>query len=418
MSIDGQGPHHAVASGRKSAMNDAVTDAGPSAAECLARARELIPMLTSAAPRIEAARELPSDVLDAMHDAGMFRLLLPRSLGGFELKPADYVRCVEAIAMGDASTAWCMNQGSGCSMTSAYMAHEVAREIWGGKRAVLAWGNGPGSNATAVRADGGWRVSGSWSFASGSRHATWLGAMAPCVNADGSAVSRPDGRRWERTMLLPRHLAKVDPDVWNVMGLSGTGSDSFALTDLFVDDAHSVTREAPEERRETGTLYRFQAMQLYASGFCCVALGSARALLDAVIELTKGKVQLGSTEQLRDNHAVRHTLGYWDAALKAARAGVLNVLDEVWADVDRAREISVANRIAIRQATTFAIHTARDAAYHVFHEAGSTAIFANGPFERRLRDVSAVAQHLQGRRTHFETVGLYLLGGEPELRWV
>ena len=159
-------------------------------------------------------------------------------------------------------------------------------------------------------------------------------------------------------------------------------------------------------------------MQLYAGGFSCVALGAARALLNAVIELAKGKVQLGGTEQLRDNDAVRGTIGYWDAALKAARAGLLKVLDEVWEDVDRAGEISIANRIAIRQATTFAIHTARDAAYHVFHEAGSSAIFANGPFERRLRDVSAVAQHLQGRRTHFETVGLYLLGGEPSLRWV
>lgn len=219
-------------------------------------------------------------------------------------------------------------------------------------------------------------------------------------------------------MLLPRHRAAVDPDVWNVMGLSGTGSDSFSLTGLLVDDAHSVTRESPDERREAGTLYRFHAMQLYASGFCCVALGAARALLNAVIELAKGKVQLGGTEQLRDNHALQSTIGYWDAALKAARAGLLSVLDEVWEDVDRAGEISVGNRLAIRQATTFAIHTARDAAFRVFHEAGSTAIFANGPFERRLRDVSAVAQHLQGRRTHFETIGLHLLGGEPNLRWV
>ena len=104
--------------------------------------------------------------------------------------------------------------------------------------------------------------------------------------------------------------------------------------------------------------------------------------------------------------------------MKAARAGVLAVLDAVWDDVERTGAISVPNRIAVRQATTYAIHMARDAAFHVFHEAGSTAIFADGPFERRLRDVSSVAQHLQGRRTHFETVGTYLLGGEPGLRWV
>ena len=385
---------------------------------CLARARALIPVLAAAAARIEAGRELPGDVLDALHAAGMFRLLLPRAMGGFELKPADYVQCIEAIAMGDASTAWCMNQGSGCSMTAAYLAPEIAHEIWDNPRAVLAWGNGPGSNSKAVRTEGGWLVSGTWSFASGSRHATWLGAMAACSNPDGSPVARPDGRVWERTMLFPRHLAQIDPDVWNVMGLSGTGSDTFTLSGLFVDDAHAVTRESPDERREVGTLYRFQAMQLYAGGFCCVALGASRGLLNAVVELAKGKVQLGSTDQLRDNNAVQHTIGYWDAALKAARAGVLKVLEEVWDDVARAGQITVANRIAIRQATTFAIHASRDAAYHVFHEAGSTAILANQPFERRLRDVSAVAQHLQGRRTHFETVGSYLLGGEPSTRWI
>lgn len=385
---------------------------------CLTRARGLVPLLAEAAPRIEAARGLPEDVLDAMHGAGLFRLLLPRSVGGFELRPAEYVQCIEAVAMGDASVAWCMNQGSGCSMTAAYLAPEIAHSIWDGQRAVLAWGNGPGSTARAVRAEGGWRVTGSYSFASGSRHATWLGAMAPCFEADGSPVLLPNGRQWERTMLFPRHLAKIDPDVWRVMGLSGTGSDSFAVTDLFVDDAHAVTRESDAERRETGSLYRFQAMQLYAGGFCCVALGAARGLLNAVVHLARSKVQLGGTEQLRDNNAVQYTIGYWDAALKAARAGVVTTLEDVWNDVERTGAISVENRIAVRQATTFAIHTARDAAYRVFHEVGSTAIFTDGPFERRLRDVGSVAQHLQGRRTHFETVGSAMLGGNLSLRWL
>ena len=401
-------------------MDDAaMTDLDGSPAACLARARALIPLLAAAAPRIEAGRELPGDVVAAMHGAGMFRLLLPRSVGGFALRPSDYVRCVEAIAMGDASVAWCVNQASGCSMTSAYLDHAVAREVFGDARAVLAWGNGPGSNAKAVRADGGWVVTGGWSFASGSRHATWLGAMAPCFHADGSPVRHPDGTPWERTMLLPRHKAKIDPDVWRVMGLAGTGSDSFSLDGVFVDDAHAVTRESPGERRETGPLYRFQAMQLYSSGFSHVALGAARALLEAVIGLAKGgKAQHGGADLLRDNQGVQQTIGYWDAALRAARAGLWLVLDDVWNDVERTGAISIANRIAIRQAATFAIHTARDASYHVFHEAGATAIFANGPFERRLRDVSAVAQHLQGRRTHFETVGHYLLGGEPNRRWI
>jgi len=402
-------------------IQEAKLAAGPlagmaaSGAACLARARALIPLLRDAAPRIEAACELPADVLDAMHDAGMFRLMLPRAYGGFELKPSEYVQCIEAIAEGDASAAWCMNQGSGCSMAAAYVAPEIAWEVWGAKQAVLAWGQGPG--ARAVRAEGGWRVTGSWSFASGSRHATWLGAMCPCFNEDGTPVLRPDGKPWDRTMLFPRHLAKID-DVWRVMGLRGTGSDTFSVTDLFVDDAHSLTRESGDERREAGTLYRFQAMQIYASGFANVALGTARAMVDLVLDLAKRKTQAWSTDALRDNQAVQNVIGYNDAALKAARAGLLKVLDEAWADVDRRRSISLEQRVAVRQATTFAIHAARDVAIHMFHEAGSTAIFDAEPFERRLRDVNSVSQHLQGRRTHFETVGLYMLGGEPNPRWL
>jgi alkylation response protein AidB-like acyl-CoA dehydrogenase len=392
-----------------------VTGLASAAEECLTRARALIPLLQSAAARIDSGHELPKDVLSAMHDAGMFRLLIPRAYGGFELPPSAYVRCVEAIAIGDASAAWCMNQGSGCSMTAAYLAPEVATEMWGGKNDVLAWGQGPGAKAT--RTEGGWNCTGSWSFASGSRHATWLGAMCPCFHADGSPVLHPDGRPWDRTMLFRREFAGID-DIWQVLGLRGTGSDNYSIQDLFVDDAHSVTREFAPERRETGMLYRFQSMQLYASGFACVGLGTARAALDAFIALAKGKSQAWSSDRLRDNHAVQHIIGHSDAALKAAKSGLLNVLDEQCETVARTGELTVEGRIAVRQAATYAIHSARDVVHQVYHEAGSTAIFDNQPFERRLRDINSVSQQLQGRRTHFETVGLYLLGGAPNLRWV
>lgn len=402
-------------------MND-VAQVGPAAglgasgAECLARARSLIPVLRSEAAVIDEKYELSPRVLDAMHDAGMFRLLLPRAYGGFELKPSEYVQCVEAIAQGDASAGWCMNQGSGCSMASAYLAPEIAREIWGGKRDVLAWGQGPG--AKAVRADGGWRVTGRWTFVSGCRHATWLGCMAPCFEADGTTpIRHPDGRAWERTMLIRQSEVALQDD-WHVVGLRGTGSDSFAVTDKFVDDAHSLTREYGAERRIGNTLYRFQAMQLYAGGFANVGLGTARALLDSVIELAKGKTQAWASDRLVDNQAVQHIIGYTDAALKAARAGLLKVLDDVWDDVERTGAITIPNRVAIRQASTYAIHTARDVVHRAYHEAGSTAIFDSQPFERRLRDMNSVSQQMQGRRTHFETVGLWILGGEPNPRWI
>jgi len=385
------------------------------ATDHIARARGLAPLLAAAAPRIDAARELPGDVLDAMHAAGMFRLLVPRSLGGAELDPATYIQCVEAIAGGDASVAWCMNQGSGCSMSAGYLAPDVAREIFGGERDVLAWGMGPG--AKAIRVEGGWRISGNWAFASGSRHATLLGAHCPCFEADGTPQRHPDGRPWERTMLFRREIATIK-DIWQVVGLRGTGSDAYSVQDLFVDDAHTLTRDRPEERREPGLIYRFAAMQIYASGFAMVALGAARAALDAFIELARGKTPALTQAALRNSAVVQSEIGIADAKLKSARTWLIQVLRDTQEAVTLAGELTTEQRIAIRQAATFAIHQAREVVDMAYHEAGSTAIFDANPFERRFRDVNTVTQQVQGRRSHFETVGQYLLGAEANPRWL
>src|SRR4029079_9515784 len=147
----------------------------------LARVREVAPALAAAGPEIDAGRELPEAVVTALGEQGLFRLLLPRPLGGAELLPAQYVPVIEELAKTDASTAWCVNQNSGCSMTAAHLAPEIAREIFGGPRGILAWGPGPGE---ARIAPGGYRVTARWAFASGSQHATWLGCHVPLVAAD------------------------------------------------------------------------------------------------------------------------------------------------------------------------------------------------------------------------------------------
>jgi alkylation response protein AidB-like acyl-CoA dehydrogenase len=391
-----------------------VHDAGV-ATDHIARARKLAPLLTAAAPRIDEARELPGDVLDAMHADGMFRLLVPGSLGGAELDPATYIQCVEAIAGGDASVAWCMNQGSGCSLSAAYLEPVAAREVFGGKRDVLAWGQGPG--AKAIRTDGGWRVSGTWGFASGSRHATWLGAHCPCFEADGTPQRYPDGRTWERTMLFRRERAKIE-DVWQVVGLRGTGSDTYTVKDLFVGDAHTLTRDRPEERREPGLLYRFSGMNIYASGFAAVALGIARATLDAFIDLACGKTPALTQTALRDSAMIQSAIGIADAKLHSARSWLIQVLRDTQEEVAIAGELNTAQRMRIRQAATYAIHLAKEVVDVAYHEAGATAIFDANPFERRFRDIHTVTQQVQGRRSHFETVGQYLLGSQPSLRWV
>ena len=178
------------------------TDAG-----YVERARALAPLLEASADQVETDRCLTPLLLDGLHDAKLFRLLLPRFLDGGEVDPVTFVRMIEEIAKGEASAAWCLCQAGGCAMTAAYLLPEVAREVFGDRRAVLAWGPGPDARAIAV--DGGYRVTGTWSFASGCRHATWLGGHCPILTPDGAPRRRPDGRREERTMLFPAASAEI-----------------------------------------------------------------------------------------------------------------------------------------------------------------------------------------------------------------
>jgi alkylation response protein AidB-like acyl-CoA dehydrogenase len=218
-------------------------------------------------------------------------------------------------------------------------------------------------------------------------------------------------------MLFRRQIATIK-DVWQVVGLRGTGSDTYSEQDLFVDDAHTITRDRPEERREPGLIYRFAAMQIYASGFAAVALGAARAALDAFIDLARGKTPALTTSALRDNAVIQSAIGIADAKLNSARIWLIHVLRETQDAVTIAGELTTDQRIAIRQAATFAIHQAKEVVDVAYHEAGATAIFDANPFERRFRDVNTVTQQVQGRRSHFETVGQHLLGSQPNLRWL
>jgi len=183
--------------------------------EYIGRVGEIAPMLEAAGEAIDIERELPAPVIAAMVDAGLFRLLMPRSLGGAELLPAQYVPIIEALARIDASTGWCVNQNSGCSMTAAYLASEVARDIFGGPRGILAWGPGPG---TARVVEDGYLVTATWSFASDSRHATGLGCHVSVVEADGTPRLNADGSPVIRTMLFPKSNARMT-DIWHVIGL-------------------------------------------------------------------------------------------------------------------------------------------------------------------------------------------------------
>ncbi|MFZ2136686.1 MAG: acyl-CoA dehydrogenase family protein [Xanthobacteraceae bacterium] len=374
----------------------------------VARARGLRAQIGGAAQAIERERALPRELLHALHDSRLFRLLLPKSCGGEEVAPAVFVAAVEEVAKADASVAWCMAQGSGCSMAAAYLEPAVAQEIFGGREAVLAWGPGA-ANATARAVQGGYRVSGSWPYASGSRHAQWLGGHAQLLDAQGKACLGPDGKPAERTLLFPKAKAAIK-DLWHVVGLKGTGSDTYTVTDLFVSARYSFTRESAADRRESGPLYRFTTFQLYGCGFAAVALGIARATLDAFIAMAAVKIPMLGAKPVRENAVVQAKVASAEARWQSARAYLMQTLDAAWAAASRGESLGLQQRAALRLAGVYATEQAREVVEIAYHLAGGAAIFEKVAFERRLRDMHAVTQQVQGQFVNFEHVGQVLLG--------
>jgi len=382
----------------------------------IARADAVRRDVGAASSEIESTRRLPPVLLDKLHEAGLFRLLLPRTSNGIETDPMTFFHVIETVARADASTAWCLSQAGGCAMSAAYLDLQVARAIFGDDpRAVLAWG--PGPKVKAVECDGGYRVTGVWAFASGGRHATWLGAHCPITRADGSPRLDADGLQLERTMLVRTEDVQWT-DIWNTVGLRGTASDQFALNEFFVRADHSITREFDQECRERGPLYRMGSGTCYQVGFAAVACGIARGALDCFVDIARNKVPRGQKSSLRDNAVVQSGLAQAEVNLRAARGFVLQSMADVWKALSDGATITVEQRITIRMAATHAIHKGREAVDFAYNAAGATAIFDSHPLERRFRDIHTVTQQLQGRLSHFETVGAWMLGADADLTFV
>jgi alkylation response protein AidB-like acyl-CoA dehydrogenase len=389
--------------------------AAPDDVDYVARARALAPLLREAADEIEEQRQLPERVVEALVDGGFFRLLLPRSLGGAELHPLVYVHVLEEIAKAEPSTAWSLGQNSGCSMTAPYLDPAVAREVFGPRRGILAWGPELPNAGKGVAVEGGIRVTGRWGFATGSRHATWLGAHVPIFEPDGSPRLNPNGRPFVRTVLFPKSQAEII-DNWQVIGLRGTGSDSYRVEDLLVPQKYTASRDNQAERREPGTLYKFTSGMVYAMGFSNVSLGIARGALDAFVELAQDKIPRGARNPLRHNNVIQSQVAQCEAKLRSCRAYIHETLAEMWETAERTGDFTPEQHPKLRLSTTWAINQARDVVAAIYSAAGATAIFNENPFERRLRDMHAGSQQGQGRPVHFETVGQILLGLPPEGR--
>ena len=210
-------------------------------------------------------------------------------------------------------------------------------------------------------------------------------------------------------MLFPRSSVTTE-DTWDVIGLRGTGSDSYCIRDLFVPEAFSYRRDSAADRRETGPLYRFAGYEMFATGFAAIALGIGRATLDAFIGLATRKVPKMGTAVLRDSAVIQSQVGVSEARLLSARALLTDTLQVLWQTASQGQRFEPRQQARLRLAATFAIHQARDVVDACYHAGGATAIFAGNPFERRFRDIHTISQQVQAHATVFEQVGRTLLG--------
>jgi alkylation response protein AidB-like acyl-CoA dehydrogenase len=367
-------------------------------------ARSLQPLITRDSDEIERTRRLTPAVTSALIENGLYRSLLPQSLGGSEAPLETFMQMQEEIAKADASTAWCLGQCSVCAMTAAYLDPDAANEIFNTAPGILAWG----AIAHEVQAvPGGYKASARWDFASGSRQASWLGAHVRVVEADGTQRRKEDGSPEIRTILFPMASATMY-DVWDVIGLRGTGTDSYSVENLFIPEKFAALRDDPTALREKGPLYKLTTNMVFSMGFGATSLGVARATLDAATDLARGKTPQG-LKAMKDNNAVQGLIGKTEATLRSARAYLYTTAAEVWRDLSRGDPLTEQHRIALRIAATWTIHQSAAVVDTAYHMAGATAVFAANKFERRFRDMHAIAQQIQARDTHYEDAGKAIL---------
>jgi len=389
----------------------------PIATSAPERARALQPLLDEHGAEMDRRREVTPEVVDALVQADMLRLLLPKGLGGQEMQLVEYARTIEALGYSDASVAWFINQSNVSSSTSAAaMPHDTALEVFGKPNVGLAWG-ARHSRSKAIKVPGGYRLTGTWSFASGGRHTTWLGAHSAVQNPDGTPlVSKHRGRQDDRSFVFLRSEAKIIDD-WQVLGLRGTGSDSYSVEDLFVPEERAPARDAIEERREKGPLYVLGSTLLYATGFCSVTLGMGRRMLESYVELARGKHSRASPSAMAVSHANQREIGLLEARLSAGRAFLHEAALEAY-DAAAAGKLTLDHRIRLRLATTYGMNEATDVSIAAYRAAGTTAIMNNAPFERRFRDAMSASQHLQAMMPHVEMVGRHILGVDNPIQHI
>lgn len=369
-------------------------------------ARELAPVVRAAAAEGEAARQVPERVVAALCEARLLDAVLPARFGGLERDLRTMARVIEELATADGATGWVAAIALGTSILSAYLRDDVAAEMFGPGRIAV----GPvAPNGRADACDGGWRLSGRWAFVSGVRHAEWL-TCGSILYEEGAPVQTSHGPDW-RLLVVPAVDAQVI-DTWSVSGLRATGSHDIELRDVFVPEGRAM-RIGIDRPVQQGPLYRLPIFAFLALSIAPVALGVARAAVDEVTDLARGKTPRGASKPLREQPVAQHEIARAESELRGGRALFYATVDELWETVSAGRRIDVRERALARAAAVHATQCAVRAVDVAYQLGGASSIYESSALQRCLRDVHVATQHILLSPSGYEAVGHVLFGVEP-----
>ncbi len=379
----------------------------------VAAAIRLASVARAARGEAEAGGRTPAWLAEQVAAAGLYQLYLPAALGGPQVSPLVGFRAIEELSRGDGSVGWCAMIASIMASHAGKLPTAAGQELAGTPADFRAAGSGRPGGPTAGRAwavPGGWRVSGQWNFASGVDNARWV--YCTCIVMDGDTPRMgPAGKPLLRMVWVPRAAATI-LDTWSVMGMRGTGSKDFTVTDQFVPEHHSIA--ADTQPVQPGPLYTPRSLiTLQWTLTVANSLGIARGAIDSLVAIAGSEASTLNTQLLRDRPMVQARVGEADAIVNAARAYVLQTVGALWDELCSGAGPSDTTLAQARLAIVHAMHESVRAVDKVFHAAGSNAINTNLPLEMAFRDIHVAVQHGAALPGYFESAGKVLMGLRP-----
>ncbi len=353
--------------------------------------RDLLPTLRERADETERLRVVPEASVKELEETGFFRLLQPKRFDGFESDPVDFYTAVRDIASACGSTGWVSSVVGVHPWQVALFAEEAQQAVWGSDTSVrLSSSYAPTGKATL--AEGGFRLSGKWSFSSGCDHCQWVLLGGLVFNEDGNVVDF-------RTFMIPRDDYQII-DVWHMVGLAGTGSNDIVVDDVFVPEAFTLSMgetgqcRGPGQEQNTSDLYKLPFHSIFTGTITTPIIGMARGAYAEHVEMQQQRVRaayLGEKASLDPFAAVRIARASSD--IDAAWALLTNNIREEQAHVAKGEKIPLELRLRVRRDQVLGSQRALDAIDALFEASGGRAL-ANGTYlQRAWRDAHAGRVH-------------------------